>query len=432
VPEALALILALLVLAGTLAAAVVHSRWPVEALAAAGGAALLVAVGALSVSDARHAIGDLAPTVGFLAALLVLAEGCRREGLFEAMGGLMATGARGSPRRLLALVFAVAATVTAVLSLDATVVLLTPIVFATAARLRTSPRPHVYACSHLANSASLPLPVSNLTNLLAFHASGLSFMRFAGLMALPTGATVAVEWVVLTRFFAVELGRPRRARADDAERPARPRRARADDAERPARPRFALAVVALTLAGFGLSSVLGIAPAWVAVAGAAAITAPAVVRRTTTVPTLALAAEPSFLVFVLGLGVIVRAASDNGLADAARALLPSGVALPELLAVAAVSAILANLVNNLPATLILVPVAAPSGAAAVLAVLIGVNVGPNLTYVGSLATLLWRRVLHVEDHEIELAEFSRLGALTVPAGLIAATVLLWFSAQGLA
>ena len=82
--------------------------------------------GPLSVSDARDAIGDLGPTVGFLAALLVLAEGCRREGLFDAMGGLMAAGARGSPRRLLALVFAVAAAVTAVLSLDATVVLLTP------------------------------------------------------------------------------------------------------------------------------------------------------------------------------------------------------------------------------------------------------------------------------------------------------------------
>jgi arsenical pump membrane protein len=333
------------------------------------------------------------------------------------MGGLMAAGARGSPRRLLALVFAVAAMVTAVLSLDATVVLLTPIVFATAARLRTSPRPHVYACSHLANSASLLLPVSNLTNLLAFHASGLSFMRFAGLMALPTAAAVAVEWTVLTRFFAVDLHRPRRARADEQ--------------ERPPLPRFAVTVVALTLAGFGLSSVLGVAPVWVAVAGAAAITAPALVRSATTARTLVLAAEPSFLIFVLGLGVIVRAASDHGLADAAGALLPSGVALPALLAVAAVSAVLANLVNNLPATLILVPVAAPSGAAAVLAVLIGVNVGPNLTYVGSLATLLWRRVLHVEDHAIELGEFVRLGALTVPAGLVLATVLLWFSAQGL-
>jgi arsenical pump membrane protein len=417
VPEALALVLSLLALAGTLAAAVARSRWPIEAIAAVAAAAALVAIGALTPSAARQAIGDLGPTVGFLAALLVLAEGCRRQGLFDAMGGLMAAGARGRPRRLLALVFVVAATVTAVLSLDATVVLLTPIVLATAARLRTDPRPHVYACSHLANSASLLLPVSNLTNLLAFQASGLSFTRFAGLMALPTAGAVAVEWVVLTRFFAVDLGRPRRARAG-AE-------------ERPPLPRFALAVVALTLAGFAASSLLGVAPAWVAAAGAAAITIPALVRRTTTARTLALAAEPSFLVFVLGLGVVVRAASDNGLASAARAVLPGGVALPELLAVVAVSAILANLVNNLPATLILVPVAAPSGAAAVLAVLIGVNVGPNLTYVGSLATLLWRRVLHVEDHQVELGEFVRLGALTVPAGLVVATVLLWFSAQGL-
>jgi arsenical pump membrane protein len=261
VPEALALILALLALAGTLAAAVVRSRWPVEAIVAVACAAVLVAAGAVSTSAARDAIGDLGPTVGFLAALLVLAEGCRREGLFDAMGGLMAVGARGSPRRLLALVFAVAGAVTAVLSLDATVVLLTPIVFATAARLRTSPRPHVYACSHLANSASLLLPVSNLTNLLAFHASGLSFTRFAGLMALPTAGAVAVEWGVLTRFFAVDLGRPRRAGARD-------------DRRQPL-PRFALAVVALTLAGFAASSALDIAPAWVAAAGAVAITAPA-------------------------------------------------------------------------------------------------------------------------------------------------------------
>ncbi|HEY7620754.1 MAG TPA: SLC13 family permease [Solirubrobacteraceae bacterium] len=414
-PEGIALVLALLALAGTLAAAVVHSRWPIEAGAAVAGAVVLVAVGALSVDDARDAIGDLGPTVGFLAALLVLAEGCRREGLFDALGGVLATGARGSPRRLLALVFAVAAAVTAVLSLDATVVLLTPVVFATASRLRTSPRPHVYACSHLANSASLLLPVSNLTNLLAFHTTDLSFTRFAGLMVLPTAAVLAVEWTALSRFFAVDLGRPRRAVAATE--------------QRAALPRFALIVLALTLAGFALSSAVGIAPVWVAAAGAAAISAPALARRATTPLALGLAAEPSFLVFVLGLGVIVRAASDNGLASAAQTLLPSGSALPDLLLIAVLSAVLANLVNNLPATLILVPVAAPGGAAAVLAVLIGVNVGPNLTYVGSLATLLWRRVLHVEDHSVELGEFVRLGALTVPAGLVAGTILLWCSAK---
>jgi arsenical pump membrane protein len=413
VPEALALVLALLALAGTLAAAVARTRWPAETVVAAGSATALVAAGALSASEGRHALEDLGPTVGFLAALLVLAEGCRRQGLFEAMGALMAEGSRGSPRRLLATVFAIAAAVTAVLSLDATVVLLTPIVFATAARLRTSPKPHVYACSHLANSASLLLPVSNLTNLLAFHASGLSFTRFAALMALPTAGAVAVEWIVLTRFFAVDLGRPRRGRASaPALAPSRPL------------PRFALAV-----AGFAASSAAGIAPVWVAVAGAATLTLPALARRATSARRVVSAAEPSFLVFVLGLGVIVRAAADNGLASAVDAVLPEGHALPSLLGVAAVSAVLANVVNNLPATLMLVPVAAAAGTGPVLAVLVGVNVGPNLTYVGSLATLLWRRVLHVEDTDVELGEFVRLGALSVPAAVLAATVLLWFSLE---
>jgi arsenical pump membrane protein len=414
VPDGLALTLALVVLAGTLAVAVARPPYLSEAVAASAGAVVLVAVGAVGLSHAGDALRDLAPTVGFLAALLLIADGCRREGLFEAVGAVMARGSRGSPRRLLAFVFAIAAGITAVLSLDATVVLLTPVVFATAARMRTRAKPHVYACSHLANSASLLLPVSNLTNLLAFHASGLSFARFAALMAFPTIAAVAVEWVVFTRFFAVDLGRPRRLASAPA---------------RPALPRFALAVLALTLAGFALSSVLGIEPVWVAAAGAAAITTPALARRTATPVQLARAVEPGFLVFVLGLGVIVQAASDNGLASAVRALLPAGGSLPDLLAIAALSAILANLVNNLPATLMLVPVAAAAGPGPVLAMLVGVNVGPNLTYVGSLATLLWRRVLRAEDTDVELGEFLRLGALTVPAALVAATVLLWFALQ---
>jgi arsenical pump membrane protein len=89
--------------------------------------------------------------------------------------------------------------------------------------------------------------------------------------------------------------------------------------------------------------------------------------------------------------------------------------------------VLANLVNNLPATLIVLPVAAAAGTPALLAALIGVNVGPNLTYAGSLATLLWRRVLRRMDADVdELGTFVRLGLLTVPPSLVAATVLLWF------
>ena len=408
----LELAVALVVLAATLAVAVARPPYLSEALAASGGAVLLVIVGAIGLSGAGDALRDLAPTVGFLAAMLLIADGCRREGLFDAMGAVMARGSGGSPQRLLVFVFVIATAITAVLSLDATIVLLTPVVFATAARMRTSAKPHVYACAHLANSASLLLPVSNLTNLLAFHASKLSFLHFAALMVLPTIAAVGVEWVVFTRFFAVDLTRPRHA----GTRPARPEL-----------PRFAVAVLAFTLAGFALSSVVGIEPVWFAAVGAVAITIPALAGKTATPVQLARAVEPGFLIFVLGLGVIVHAASANGLDSAVRAVLPAGGSLPDLLAIATLSAIFANLVNNLPATLMLVPVAAAAGPGPVLATLIGVNVGPNLTYVGSLATLLWRRVLRAEDTDVELGEFLRLGALTVPAALIAATVLLWLA-----
>jgi arsenical pump membrane protein len=413
-------VLALLALGTALSAAVMRPSGLPEAAAAIGGAIALVALGAISFSGARRALGDLGPTVGFLAALLVLAEGCRREGVFAATGAWMALASRDRPPRLLALTFAACVSVTAVLGLDATVVLLTPVVIATAARLRTSPRPHIYASAHLANSASLLLAVSNLTNLLAFRASGLSFSHFAALMVLPWAVAIAVEWVVLRRFFSAELRGP-----DVHTPPAPPAQPRSLPA-----PRFALGVLALTLTGFALSSALGIAPVWFAVAGAVAITAPALARGATTPLVLARAAEPGFLVFVLGLGVIVAAASNNGLRTAVISVLPAGGSLPDLLAIAALGAVLANLVNNLPATLILAPPAATLGTGPVLAVLIGVNIGPNLTYAGSLATLLWRRVLRAEGLDVELSEFTRLGMLSVPIGIVAATIALWLSVQG--
>ncbi len=402
--------IALVALAACLVAAITRPRWAPDWAVAVAAAVVVVASGAISFTGARSALSDLGPTVGFLAALLLLADGCRRAGLFEALGASMAAGSRRRPRRLLAMVFVVAGVTTAVLSLDATIVLLTPIVFATAARLRTSARPHVYACSHLANSASLLLPVSNLTNLLAFHRSGLSFARFGGLMALPWLLALAVEWLVLSRSFAGDLQRPPTEAGAIEPRPL---------------PAFALWVVGATLAGFVLTSAIGIAPVWVAAAGALVLE----LRYRPAPRELVLAAEPTLLVFVLGLGIVVAAAGDHGLSSAVRSVLPGGSGLPALLAVAAISAVAANLVNNLPATLIILPVVAASGPGAVLAMLVGVNVGPNLTYVGSLATLLWRRIVHAHEQETDIAEFTRLGVKTVPAVLLASTVGLWLALQ---
>jgi len=385
--------------------------WP-EAVVAVPAAGVVIGIGAISLSQARAEAGQLGPVIGFLAAVLVLAQLCDDEGLFRACGAWMARAAAGRPRRLLACVFAVASVITAVLSLDATIVLLTPVVFATAARLGARPKPHVFACTHLSNTASLLLPVSNLTNLLAFAASGLSFPRFAALMALPWLVAIGTEYVVFRRFFATDL---------DAGAQAPP------SAGPPEVPVFALATVACTLAGFVVASALGLSPAWAAFAGAVVLAARALAQHRTTSAAIVRAAAVPFLAFVLGLGIVVRAVTGNGLATALAHLVPGGTGLPSLLAIAALAAVLANVVNNLPAVLVLLPLTVPAGPGAVLAVLLGVNIGPNLTYAGSLATLLWRRIMRAHDTEVDLGEFTRLGLLIVPVALVLAVVALWAS-----
>ena len=194
----------LIALLGVLAWAVTRPRgWP-EAVAAVPAAVILIAAGAIPAARAADEARRLGPVIGFLAAILVLAHLCDEDGLFRACGDWMARASAGSPRRLLAQVFLIASVTTAVLSLDATVVLLTPVVFATAVQLGVRPKPHVYAAAHLSNTASVLLPVSNLTNLLAFAASGLSLTRFATLMARPWLVGIAVEYLVFRRFFAAD------------------------------------------------------------------------------------------------------------------------------------------------------------------------------------------------------------------------------------
>jgi arsenical pump membrane protein len=397
----------LVLLVGVLGFAVVRPRGLPEAVGAIPAALLALLFGLVSGPDALGELRELGPTVGFLAAVLLLAHLAAEAGVFRYAGAVSAQWSRGSPRRLLGIVFVIASLVTAVLSLDATVVLLTPVVFATAATLKVKPEPHVYACNHLANSASLLLPVSNLTNLLALSATGLTFLSFAGLMALPWLAVIAVEYLILRRFFAADL-------APAAERVEPP-------AEKA--PTAAIIIVGATLVGFGVTGPLGLAPAWVALAGAVAM---AVRNRERRPLTLLKAANPGFCLFVFALGIVVLAVSRSSFGGLVARLVPDHPDLLGLLAMAALAALLANLVNNLPATLMLVPLAAHSPGL-ILAVLLGVNIGPNLTYVGSLATLLWRQILHGHGHAPATRDFLRLGSLTVPACLLVGVGSLWLS-----
>jgi arsenical pump membrane protein len=405
----LALVISAAVLAATLIAAT-HRRVP-PAVVAVPGAVILVLAGAVGARDAWDAVRDIAPTVLFLVVVLLLSHLADREGLFTWAAAVTARRSGRSARALLARVVVLSAVVTAVLSLDATVVLLTPVVLATAVRMRTSSLPHAYAAGHLANSASLLLPVSNLTNLLAFAATGLSFLHFTGLMLAPWLVAVAVEFAVLRLIFRARLAKPTGAPVTTV----------------PPLPGVALVVVGLVVLGFGVSSPAGISPAWPAAVGVLVLAARQLVTRRTQVADLVRAADLPFAGFVLALAVVVLAVLDNGVEDVLHTVLPDGDAFLSLLTVAAVSAVLANLLNNLPATLALLPVVAIGGPGPVLAMLIGVNVGPNLTYVGSLANLLWRRVLGQEAPSS--AQHTAVGLATVPLTLLAATTALWAALQ---
>src|SRR6476659_4789295 len=249
-------IVGIVFLLAVLAFSVVRPRGLPEAVAAVPAAGLALVLGLITPSAALSGVRTLGPTIGFLAAILLIAHLADADGVFRWIGGLLVAGSRGSGRGLLTLVFVVASLTTAVLSLDATVVLLTPVVLGAVRRLQVGGAPPVYAAAHLSNTASLLLPVSNLTNLLAFHASGLTFVGFAGLMAGPWVAAIAVEYVAFRFFFSDDLDSP-------PSEPAAQRSAAAPIKT----PTTSLILRALVLLGLVVAPTLGLEPAVVAAAG---------------------------------------------------------------------------------------------------------------------------------------------------------------------
>ena len=397
-------------LVALLVTAYAHPRGRTEAAVGLAAAGATLATGALDADALREEVRHLGPVVIFLVTILVVGDVCRRSGVFDAAAGWVRRLGRDRPVPLFTGVFLLAALVTTTLSLDATVVLLTPVVLAAAAAAGVSARPGAHACLRMANSASLLLPVANLTNLLAMRHVGLSFVGFAAVMAPVLAVVLVIEYAAARLLFRREL-------TEEAD----PAHAVPD---RPPVPRLPVVTVAAMLVGFAVASPLGVEPFWVSGAAAVVLLVWAGRQGRVTLAQAVHAGHPAFAVFVLCLGVVVAALAVGPLGDGVRDLLPEGTSYGALLLIAVMATVLANLLTNLSATLLLVPMLAPLGTPAVLAALLGLNIGSGLTYTGSLANLLWRRTLVRNGRRPTLKEFHRVSLVVTPLSLLGAVTAL--------
>lgn len=388
----------------------------VEASAAAFGAAAMVLTGLVSPSGAAADVAGHWNVLLFFVGLTGAAAVAERSGLFEALAGTSARLSAGSPRRLLAAVVAAGAVVAALLSNDAAALVLTPVVYVLVARFGLSPLPYVLACTFVADAASIALPVSNPVNVIVSDRLGVSAASLVPVLAPAAIASVLALLGCLFVLYRHQL--PRRS-------PLMP----ASDswASWAGVPRRLLAAFGLAVGAFAVASALDIplgptmAAVWLLLLG---------VEWTSRCPERPLDGIGwSLLIFVASMGVLVDGLSSTGITGRlAQVVLGQVRDSPTAVMVvtAFAAAVGSNLVNNLPAAFVFADavhgagLSTASAHAAAIGTIIGADLGPNLTPVGSVATLLWFVLLRQRGLEVSTWSYIRIGLIVTPVTIVAA------------
>lgn len=370
---------------------------------------VFVATGLLPAATARSSVERIAPLLLFLFSVIILAELTKEAGVFDAIAQRLARAGRGNYAALFLLCVAFASLTTIFLNLDTTAVLLTPVMLALAARARIATLPLAMTTVWLANTASLLLPVSNLTNLLAADRVALGTRAFAARMWAPQLTALAVTMALLWAFYW-----RRRMRGADSYDPPAPAPVR-DRVLFSATGLACLMFIGAILAGVHTGIQLGLAAT---VAAAAAVAAFAVRDRAALRPALV---PWRLMVFVTGLFLVVPTLEWFGLDEAMRAVMGGDDGVAGAFRAAFAGAGLSNVLNNLPAYVAGEPAVPAANKDQLLSLLIGTNVGPVITPWGSLATLLWFEWCRRWDVRVPMRKFVLTGTVLAVAGC-AATV----------
>ncbi len=368
--------------------------------------AIAVALGIVPLETVGELTERVAPILGFVVAITVVTELAAEAGLFRVIAERLARWGRGRAIVLWLLVVLLATLCTIFLSLDTTAVLLTPIVVVLARHVGLPPLPFAFTTVWLANTASLLLPVSNLTNLLAQRQLGdLDPLGFAALMAAPAIVAIVIPSVAILLISRRDLFRRYEAPASE-----------------PAEDRVLFIASGVVVALLIPALVSGV-EVWIPSAIAAVVLGAFFLVRRRDVLRFGLIPW-QLVVFASGLFLVVESAHELGLADLLAGIVPSGDSPGALFALAGTSALGANLLNNLPAYLAIEPIGQDPLRLA--AILIGVNAGPLVLPWASLATLLWHERLTALDVKISWGRYIALGAVVAPvtvAGAVGALLL---------
>ena len=383
--------------------------WP-EAIWAVLGAALLLVFGLMPVPDALSAVGKGLDVYLFLTGMMLLSETARAHGLFDWVAATAAGHAKGSTMRLFGLVYLTGIVTTTFLSNDATAVVLTPAVFAAAKKSKAEPLPLLFACALIANAASFVLPISNPANLVLYGGKMPPLGEWFTSFALPSVASIAVTYLALRW---IERARLEGACQSDVERDPMSPGGKAALAGITATALLLIAMSAFDLP-LGLPTCL---------AGMATAVGVCLLARASP---LGLVREISWSVLplVAGLFVLVEALDRTGvIAHVATTLTALAKEPAHGAAISGtVLAFASNLMNNLPAGLVASTAVAQAHPPKLIVdgLLIGVDLGPNLSITGSLATILWLQAIRREGEDVGFWRFLKVGAVTMVPALAAA------------
>ncbi len=383
--------------------------WP-EAIWAVLGAALLLVLGLMPGSAALAAVGKGMDVYLFLIGMMLLSETARTHGLFDWVAATAAIHAKGSTMRLYALVYVAGIVTTTFLSNDATAVVLTPAVFAAARKSKAEPLPLLFACALIANAASFVLPISNPANLVLYGGKMPPLGEWFASFGLPSVASIVVTYLALRWVERERLGGTCESTVERAPM------SRGGTAALAGIAATALLLIAMS----ALDLPLGLPTC---VAGVATALGVCLLARASPVA-LVRGVSWSVLPLVAGLFVLVEALDRTGVIREVAAALKTLAADPVRGAAISgtVLAVVSNLMNNLPAGLIASTAVAQAQPPRLVvdALLIGVDLGPNLSITGSLATILWLQAIRREGEDVGFWRFLKVGAVTMVPALAAA------------